>query len=330
VNIGGAVSVGSVSITLSSLGSGTAYFYRLGGSNTVSRTHDPNESSFSTSGTGTGNLIAWWKFDNDTNDSSGNALHGTGTDHAFDDGYFGQALSCDGVSTIVNFGAPALLDNLRPISITAWIKPTGWGENTKGRIASKLGGNGAYAFTLFQDQQGLYFSKHFDSTYLFSDQSYGAYTTLGTWTHVALTWTGEPNYDSVKFYLNGSLTAYGTNTDNGAGEIVSDVGTNFYVGNEPGTTQTFNGLIDDMRIYSAVLSADQILALAQEVQGGGASAIGDASMFNSYDMIAPTRFIKYLKDNNIYQSFYKHIRSSADHENLFRNPNGVLSALPRD
>ena len=60
---------------------------------------------------GTNGLVALYSLDGDTNDGSGNELHGTIVgEPVFVEGQVGMALELDGVDDHVNLGNPAVLD----------------------------------------------------------------------------------------------------------------------------------------------------------------------------------------------------------------------------
>ena len=101
----------------------------------------------------------------------------------------------------------------------------------------------------------------------------GTENLVGTgWRHVALTIDDTTNEMSV--YLDGELI--GTMTGNGP--IEYDNSPDSYIGRSGDGTSgfDFNGLIDDARVYSRALSADEIAAIADEqvVGSGPAETIG--------------------------------------------------------
>jgi hypothetical protein len=90
-------------------------------------------------------------------------------------------------------------------------------------------------------------------------------TTTGTitynlWTHVCITWSGGSSSSDVTIYMNGSsVAATGTN---GAGSAVSDAASGFWIGNsDNNTARTFDGIIDEVRIYNRELSAPEVKQL---------------------------------------------------------------------
>jgi hypothetical protein len=85
--------------------------------------------------------------------------------------------------------------------------------------------------------------------------------TLSNWTHIVAVWDGGKTTNSIKMYINGSLSqgpgyAYGTFTGL---EPSSD---KVRMGNE-NNANFMNGFIDDVRYYTNTLSASQITNLYQ-------------------------------------------------------------------
>lgn len=72
----------------------------------------------------------------------------------------------------------------------------------------------------------------------------------GTWTHVAVTYDASGNY---AFYINGVVSGSGTN-------LLTFVFGGIFVGKQ-NTGEFFSGLMDELRVYSRVLAASEILNL---------------------------------------------------------------------
>ena len=75
-----------------------------------------------------------------------------------------------------------------------------------------------------------------------------------------VTWDGSATAANVKIYINGAETSYQTTT-NGVTTKNSDASADFIIGNNSLTTQTFNGLIDEVRVYNRALSAAEVMSL---------------------------------------------------------------------
>ena len=75
-----------------------------------------------------------------------------------------------------------------------------------------------------------------------------------TWVHVALTWDGS----AYNVYIDGIERASGSYTGLTTLNTIADIGN---TGNTSARTESFNGLIDEVRVYNRALSADEIQEL---------------------------------------------------------------------
>ena len=68
-------------------------------------------------------LVAWYRFDGDATDSSGNNLHGTEVGNpTYTAGVFGQAIDLDGDGDYVDCGDPPEFDITDQITFTCWFQ----------------------------------------------------------------------------------------------------------------------------------------------------------------------------------------------------------------
>jgi hypothetical protein len=81
---------------------------------------------------------------------------------------------------------------------------------------------------------------------------------LDVWTHVAAVWDGA----TMKLYKNGAEVG---SLDKG-GTLSANPDANVAIGNQPVGTdgRAWDGLIDDVQLYSRGLSAAEVLALASQ------------------------------------------------------------------
>ena len=82
---------------------------------------------------------------------------------------------------------------------------------------------------------------------------------LKRWTYVTMSWDGTSSATGIKFYVDSVETAYASPTD-GAGSRVLDTSSSSQIGNNT-ASRTFDGIIDDVRIYNRALSANEIKQL---------------------------------------------------------------------
>jgi hypothetical protein len=221
----------------------------------------------------TNGLVGYWTFDgkdtawntNQTYDRSGNNNTGTMTNMSTSSspviGKLGQALKFDGVDGVVDSGSPASLDDLGPLTFSAWIKPNSTGEGGGGVIVSKANAPGDLRFNFESTgTNALSFSKNYDGGTDLKRTTSNNFITLGVWSHITVTWDGSATAANVHIYVNGVETTYQTTTD-GVGNKNSDATLNFYIGNLSGSFHTFDGTIDEVRIYNRALSDSEIKQL---------------------------------------------------------------------
>ena len=87
--------------------------------------------------------VGWWRLNGNAEDSSGNNNHGTlSGDPQWVVGKIGGALEFDGVDDHVDCGNDPSLDITGPVTIAAWVYPTGSGSSNYPRIVDKSDGTG--------------------------------------------------------------------------------------------------------------------------------------------------------------------------------------------
>jgi len=184
-------------------------------------------------------LVSHYKFDGDANDSV-NGNHGTEVgDPCYAPGMHGQAISLDGSGDYVDCGNDSSFDITGSITLSALIKGT-FNSNWDPIISKGFNwqltrgmGNEASFFCI-----GL--GSLLGTTNINDDQ----------WHHVA----GVYNGSKMDLYVDGQLDA--SKSTSGS---LSFSSSNVYIGGSP--SASFNGLIDDVRIYDRALSADEIRTL---------------------------------------------------------------------
>jgi len=196
-----------------------------------------------------------------TGDISGN--NNTGTLTGFNSaswvtGKVGSALEF-GVDKNVNAGSNAVIDNLGPVTITAWIYPKSGGEGGYGRIIEK--GDATYPGLAFfmnttDVTAGLNAYISTDATSLDKWTTSNAIT-LNTWNHVTMTWGGTNNASGVHIYVNGVEASYAGAID-GTGNQIDDSSFNLLLGDSFSSNRAFDGYMDEVRIYNYVRSQAQI------------------------------------------------------------------------
>jgi len=207
-------------------------------------------------------LIAYYPFNGNTNDESGNGHHGiayktiSGSDRFGNQSKTFRHNGIDSKVTVNDF--PVLRDNF---SYSCWIKIVGnnWNNNLQSfGILGTGPTNHTWDFSYHNvDRRWDLWDATPDSWYT----SYSSYTTnnLLDWTYVTVVYTANKKYLYVNGVLLNSKTVVlplpymGNNT--------------LIIGNFQGTVsneQAVNGFIDDIRIYNRAISVSEIQVLYHE------------------------------------------------------------------
>jgi hypothetical protein len=161
-------------------------------------------------------------------------------------------LTFNGTTTSIDCGSDAALDDLQDAAMTveAWIKADGLGENSAGRIICKDGA-GPAGWRMFIDASGL--NAQIDCATDDAEASSGAGELYadGLWHHVAFTWD-DASYDYPLLWIDGVESSYDTTQDRD-GAIVTDAANSVIIGNNSAGDRTWNGGIAWVRISNAVL-----------------------------------------------------------------------------
>ena len=107
--------------------------------------------------------------------------------------------------------------------------------------------------SIYNDSSLLLILKHDDGSYSQSNTPENSII-LNEWQQVSATYNGE---SEVKIYINGSeqMLIYNNLP---FGSIMDNSGNNLYIGNNSNLDKTFEGIIDEVRIWNIVRNDDQI------------------------------------------------------------------------
>lgn len=84
---------------------------------------------------------------------------------------------------------------------------------------------------------------------------------FGDWQHVVVTWTGTTSASEVLVYVDGNEVSSYDAVTNGVGTRNEIDGTPLLVDNSNNGGRTFDGSIDDVRIFNRALTADEVQQL---------------------------------------------------------------------
>ncbi|MBI4978933.1 MAG: LamG domain-containing protein [Spirochaetes bacterium] len=202
-------------------------------------------------------LVGYWSFDEGdgivVKDLSGNANYGLVNGNArWSEGVAGTALDCDGTSTSVDCGSgKSLTKERRQQTIEVWIKHRGTGKYQE--IAAQ---GWFHRLFLFPDGTITSTEQRQDKKDMSIREAKSTASEAGVWYHIAVVHEGEGGKDNAKIYVNGVRTAQATygSALNMAQSGVLKIG----VAQDGGGR--FNGLIDELAIFSRALSESEIQA----------------------------------------------------------------------
>ena len=203
------------------------------------------------------NPLAWYEFENNVLDSSGNGYNGVnnGVGYADSKEGLGKAGVFDG-NDYVRLGSIGSFDfGTSPMSVMAWIKTTDesahfisntieggyWGQSINQGWGINLHPGGIFVGEGTGDYPNEYY---FDS---------GVNVADGEWHHVAMV---RENANDIKLYVDGELVA----TGNAGAKAWNSPTTYTVIGSDPGlgyfTNVWYEGLIDEVMIFGCALSED--------------------------------------------------------------------------
>jgi len=191
-------------------------------------------------------LAAYWNFDGDTQDSSGNNNHGTiiGDVVCTVPGMANQACSLGG-----NFGSDRIeipfsqsLNISGDFSLSAWVKRA----------------DGGNEHTIYSDGPSGFSIQYFSNLIVFRDYGclsghlFGSvtHTDLG-WHHIAVTASST----GLSIFMDGVLDTSNTQT------LLCSTASIKKIGTDGNNGRALNGTIDELRIYNRTLSASEVLDL---------------------------------------------------------------------
>ncbi|HYX40801.1 MAG TPA: LamG domain-containing protein, partial [Pyrinomonadaceae bacterium] len=222
-------------------------------------------------------LVNWYRAEGNGTDTRGTRTATLANGATFATGKVGQAFSFDGVDDQVTTTATDALNNPNALTIEAWVRPALRTDGTDfpanvvdNRTASGLGPSGrGFGLNVFSGGSQL--------KVLSGDLSRvvpGVSFTADTWYHIAVAYTA---YD-FKVYVNGQVVDQVAllNTTHTAsahpGDSLIRIGWNR--GNTMGTNTPdfFKGLIDEVGIYNAALSAADVQAIYNADTSGKCTA----------------------------------------------------------
>ena len=215
-------------------------------------------------------LVGCWLMNerrgNKVRDISNHGNHGTNIGVNWKSSILGNSLDFDGTDSAVDCGTGSSIHNLGPLTFVTLFNMDTFGEGSLARLFDTKNAAGRRLFVHnSSSQKAIQWSVDYVTTDL-GKKSVDNSLDTGIWTHFALTWDGGLAHAGVHMYKNGIELAYSSNpgeTFDASGDIVSDSGGVFYIGNNtsPSGTRTFDGRIVFVYMYNRVLIQSEVVAL---------------------------------------------------------------------
>ena len=172
-----------------------------------------------------------------------------------------------GANDDLNCGSASSLDNIRPLTASAWIRPFSEGEGEQGCIVGKrpaVGGQWAFRFGTSASPASVYALRFVKSgTTNLVVITNNNVVTPGIWQHVAVTWNGGTLAANVHIFVNGAEVGYQTQTNGVA--INTDAALEMIIGNSGDDARTFDGDIAEVALWNAELSPGDLKILSSGV-----------------------------------------------------------------
>ncbi len=198
-------------------------------------------------------LVAWWACDGDARDVTGqhpgDLVNGVGMAN----GMVGQALSFDGSNDQVVVPDANELDLTNSLTLAVWVKVHAYqewggiickGEGSQQNYALNTKSDGRFKLCLGLSQETVISLAH----------------SVDEWHFVAGTWDGA----YARIYVDGVLEGIAART----GPLTPNSGRLFLGADPPGSTEYFNGLIDEAAVWRRALSPHEVMALFEAGSAG--------------------------------------------------------------
>ncbi|MBI3033990.1 LamG domain-containing protein, partial [Candidatus Woesearchaeota archaeon] len=207
-------------------------------------------------------LVGWWRFEEGTgtvvNDTSTYLNNGTMLNFACtaencnelsgrtSAGKRGRGINFDGQNDYIFIADSDNLDLVSNLSFSAWIRPVNVDASVRTIITKRSGGTANYNIHL-KNQKLTFWSG--GQSEVFGN----SVIQNNTWYHVTVT-VDNNSSGKVRFYLNGVLDGTQTSALSAANAF------NLFIGSTTGTSEFFNGTIDEVQLWNRVLNETEINA----------------------------------------------------------------------
>ncbi|GAB4294420.1 MAG: hypothetical protein Kow0068_19260 [Marinilabiliales bacterium] len=200
----------------------------------------------------TDNLIGYWPFNGNANDSSINNNNGTviGATLTFDRfGNPNSAYSFDGIDDYIDLNDTLFStdDSNQPYTISVWIKSSAYNGVILSQYAYSINPPPNRFLLMIRTSYVDYWkggTSNFSNSVVNDNQ----------WHHIVAV---KDTSGTISLFVDGSLDGTGN-------DFIDFWGTNTLIGNGLNSGDPFNGTIDDLRIYNRALTESEITAIYNE------------------------------------------------------------------
>jgi len=203
----------------------------------------------------TSDMLGYWALDGNANDSSGNGYHGEEFGNpSYVPGVINQAMDFDGPEQSVYIPDFTVIQNQDEVTVCMWVKADrNTGEDQVMWFTDQDGDYGRIRFGINGDEWEW---KHGDGNGNPNVDDGENPIILGEWTHLAGT---RKNNDKLELFVNGISV---DQTDFGVtGVVEAQISIGAERRSSSSVRSPFDGVIDEVRVYSRVLSAADIQEL---------------------------------------------------------------------
>ena len=168
---------------------------------------------------------------------------------AWSNGPFDGALDLDGSGDAVQVSGSSTLNNLDAFTVSMWFYANNTGQSKLGRFYNKDGA--------FDVRFSNYDNKIYVEALRWASKGQWRFSVangnlLNDWFHLAVTYDHSAASNAPAVYVNGLRIFEVELMDSAGGSLSNDTG-NLFIGNKPSLSGSFDGRLDDVRLYSRVL-----------------------------------------------------------------------------